>query len=70
VLTHAAPPGWPLVFFADAPAKNGAVTRVVIGGRPASCPHDIEVISISCKAGSGRLVIDVAIPKNRMQGVS
>ncbi len=50
----------------DFPDENCAISvpSVVIGKHKTSYPHGIEVISIPCKAGNGRLVIDVAIKKS------
>ena len=50
----------------DFPEENCSISvpSVVIGKHKTTYPHDIEVISIPCKAGDGKLVIDVAIKKN------
>ena len=41
-----------------------SVPSVVIGKHKTTYPQDIEVISIPCKAGIDKLVIDVAIKRN------
>lgn len=50
----------------DFPDENCSISvpSVVIGKHKTSYPHGIDVISIPCKAGAGKLVIDVAIKKN------
>ncbi len=50
----------------DFPDENCSISvpSVVIGKHKTSYPQGIEVISIPCRAGDGKLVIDVAIKKN------
>ena len=50
----------------DFPDENCSISvpSVVIGKHKTSYPQGIEVISIPCNAGYGKLVIDVAIKKN------